>query len=203
MSARTYYKDRVKHVIPTGVSELALLLLTQGKRRHLRATLVVVFKQSAQFSHSALSCRTGRCFLDCKKENIWLFAHCQLNFYSFESEQTVVKYFQIRSSNFKERKQFFFQFIPNIIKLTYPSDSTKPWNHLLRRNNKKIWEVLVLRFYLQLIYFSKFHIVVSQWILRSIAWTDHPATSGWPNIFSPCLLVQNRHCKSSHLKHFV
>ena len=38
MSTSTYYIDRGKLVIPTGVSEQASLLLVKGKRRHLRET---------------------------------------------------------------------------------------------------------------------------------------------------------------------
>ena len=38
MSARTNYVDSGKRVIPTGESEQVSLLLTQGNRRHLRAT---------------------------------------------------------------------------------------------------------------------------------------------------------------------
>ena len=96
MSTSTYYIDRGKLVIPTGVSEQASLLVAKGKRCHLRATQSF-FRQSAQFSQFLLGCRTERFFLDCKKENMWLFAHFQLNFCSFESEQTVVQYFLIAS----------------------------------------------------------------------------------------------------------
>ena len=79
MSTSTYYIDRGKLVIPTGVSEQASLLVAKGKRCHLRATQSF-FRQSAQFSQFLLGCRTERFFLDCKKENMWLFAHFQLNF---------------------------------------------------------------------------------------------------------------------------
>ena len=55
----------------------------------LESDTVAVFMQSPQFCHFGLGCRTTRFFLDCKKEDMCFFAHCQLNIYSVENEQTV------------------------------------------------------------------------------------------------------------------